>query len=153
MEPRSSGESGVGDIRAHMALTNCFAHSHLAHSHHPPPRTQPTFRGTEKHLPHGPFQVLSLWLEGTEHSKPLQQWPAFPKAPAQLVYRTKGGGKGYRPDVPSLGQAHGVHGLHSCLNGSHTVQLGQGEQACNEGRGLKYSRAERRLIELGSEHP
>lgn len=90
---------------------------HLAHSHHPPSRTQPTFWGTEKHLPHGPFQVLSLRLEGTEHSKPLQQWPAFPKAPAQLVYRAKGGGKGYRPDVPSLGQAHGVHGLHSCLNG------------------------------------
>lgn len=40
-----------------------------------------------------------------------------------LFIEAKGGGKGYWHDMPSIGQAHGVHGWHSCLNGLGRVIL------------------------------
>lgn len=123
----------VGGIRAH--ITNCPVHTLTCYSHYPHPRTQPTFRCTEEHLPHGPLEVLSLWFEGNKYMKPQ---PGFPKAPAQLVYRAKGGGKGYWHDMPSIGQAHGAHGWHSCLNGlgrESYCPVGPRGQAWKEGGG------------------
>lgn len=159
VEPRSSGGGGAvrgGDVRVHG--TNCPGHTLTQHFHYPPPRTQPTFWYTEGHLPHGFLQVLSLWLEGKEHWKPLQQPPGVPRTPAQLVYRAKGGGKGYWHDMPSIGQAHGAHGWHSCLNGlgreSYCPAGPRGTGIERRGGGLKYSRAERRsLTRRGLEHP
>lgn len=139
-----------------MASTALSIHTLTQHSHHPPPRTQPTFRRTEEHLPHGLLQVLSLWLEGTVE-KPRQQQPGFPRAPAQLVYRAKGGGKGYWHGMPSIGQAHGAHGWHSCLNGlgreSYCPMAPRGIGIERKEGGLEYSRAERMLTRPGSEHP
>lgn len=62
-----------------------------------------------------------------------------------MFIEPKGGGKGYRPDMPSIGQAHGVHGWHSCLNGREVIlsNWARGSRHARKGGGLAFKDGEK----------